>query len=169
MGTAKVTFDLRRGVITVEGTGEDLGKLFDAARAAAPSFKEIRVVSSDVGDGPPSPAEEPGQPDRQTRQERVPAMRDFARRLAMDNASERIALLAYHAREYGGRPYFSAKEMNDWFGLCGFKKPSQMPVALHDARRKYGYVENKGRDQWVLTTGGEHVVLEALEKAKPEA
>ena len=104
MSTAKVTFDLRRGVITVEGSGDDLGKLFDAARSVAPSFKEIRVVASYSGPERIAPAEPSGQEERQQlRHERAPSMRDFARRVATDNTSERIALLAYHAREHGGR------------------------------------------------------------------
>lgn len=171
MSSTRVTFDLSRGVITLEGSAADLGKLFEAVQGAAPSFKEIRIVNAAVSresadvDTPPASGEPTVRPST-----RSPAMRDFARRFSLDNTYERIALLAYHARTYGARPTFSAKEMGDWFGLCGFKKPLQMPVALNDARRRYGYVENRGRDQWSLATGGENRVLEIIdEEDKREA
>jgi hypothetical protein len=162
MSNARVTFDLRRGIILVEGPSNDLTKLFDAARAAAPALKHISIVTSDaIADM--SSASEPIEPQPSGSSHRPPAMRDFARKLAFENTSQRIAALAYYSNKYDRKVSFTVKDMNDWFGLCGFKKPSQMPVALSDARRKYGYVESKGRDQWTLATAGENLVLELIE------
>jgi hypothetical protein len=146
-------------MIVVEGPGDDLAKLFDNVRAAAPTLKEIRVITSDavgVADGGGSNRDE-------EKAGRRTSLREFARRFSLENTSERLAVIAYHAVKEAGKPTFSVKEMNDWFGLCGFKKPIQMPVALSDAKRKYGYLENKGRDQWTLATGGENLVLSLLE------
>ncbi len=154
MGDAKVIFDLRRGVISVEGNTADLGKLFEAVRAAAPSFKEIRIVS---GEGSNRAAQS------STSGERPSSMHDFARRFSFNNTYERIAALAYYALKYQAKAQFSAKDMINWFTLCGFKQPSQMPVALSDAKRKYEYIENKGRGQWVLAVDGENLVREMAE------
>jgi hypothetical protein len=163
MNDARVTFDLRRGTILVEGPTDALTKLFDAVRAAAPTLKHISIVTNDaVAATPPihEPHEQQPSPGVNSR---PPAMRDFARSFTFENTYQRIAVLAYYSAKYDRKPSFTVKDMNDWFGLCGFKKPSQMPVALSDARRKYGYVESKGRDQWIIATGGENLVLELTE------
>jgi hypothetical protein len=161
MSDARVTFDLRRGTILVEGPADDLTKLFDAVRAAAPTLKQINIVTNDAATSTDVPVHE--RAEQPSANHRPPAMRDYARRLPLENTSQRIAVLAYYAAKYDRKPSFTVKEMNDWFGLCGFKKPTQMPVALSDAKRKYGYVESKGRDQWTITTGGENLVLELTE------
>jgi hypothetical protein len=158
MGDTRVTFDIRQGLITVEGPAADLNALFETVRAAAPSLKEIRVIASNGGS-----LQESGSVSGEPRSERKPSLRDFARKFSLENTSQRIAVLAYHAVRIDGKGTFTVKEMNDWFGLCGFKKPTQMPVALQDAKRKYGYVETKGRDQWTIATGGENLVLELVE------
>lgn len=166
MTDARVTFDLRRGTILVEGPADDLTKLFDAVRAAAPALKQISIVTNDAitpPDVPPHDRVDQPQNQSPNQNHRPPAMREFARRFPFENTYQRIAVLAYYAAKYDRKASFSVKEMNDWFGLCGFKKPTQMPVALSDAKRKYGYVESKGRDQWTITTGGENLVLELTE------
>ncbi len=163
MSDARVTFDFRRGTIAVEGPTDDLTKLFEAARAAAPALKHIKIVTNDAV-ATTSPAHERvEQLPIVGANNRPPAMRDFARSFTFENTYQRIAVLAFYSAKYDQRPSFTVKDMNDWFGLCGFKKPSQMPVALSDARRKYGYVESKGRDQWTIATGGENLVLELTE------
>jgi hypothetical protein len=161
MSDARVTFDFRRGTILVEGPADDLTKLFDAVRAAAPTLKQINIVTNDTVGSVDVPMHEPVEP--RTSSQRPPSMRDFARRFPFENIPQRIAVLAYYSAKYDQRPSFSVKEMSDWFGLCGFKKPTQMPVAMSDAKRKYGYVESKGRDQWTISTGGENLVLEMTE------
>lgn len=162
MADTRITFDVRKGVIVIEGPGDELGKLIENVRALAPSLKEIRIVSSDGGGGGGEKGER-GESMEEIRPKRKSSLRDFARRFSLENTYERIAVIAHHVIKEDGKPSFTAKEMNDWFGLCGFKKPTQMPVALSDARRKYGYVENKGRDQWTIATGGENLVLELVE------
>lgn len=165
MSEARVTFDLRRGTILVEGPTDDLTRLFDAVRAAAPALKHINIVTNNAVAVTELPMPEPVEHHVGSSgpNQRPPAMRDFARRFTFENTYQRIAVLAYFSTKYDRRPTFTVKDMNDWFGLCGFKKPSQMPVALSDARRKYGYVESKGRDQWTIATGGENLVLELTE------
>src|SRR5262245_58603229 len=155
MHGARVTFDLRRGMIVVEGPTDDLTKLFEAVRAAAPALKQINIVANDAIATPalttPDRVEQLGS----SQNHRAPAMRDFARRFTFENAAQRIAVLAHYAAKYDHKPSFTVRYMSDWFSLCGFKPPTQMPFALSDARRKYGYVENKGRDQWTISTVGE--------------
>lgn len=163
MSNARVTFDLRRGTILVEGPPDDLTKLFDAVRAAAPALKHINIVTTGADVAVTSVHESVDQQPGPAGNHRPPSMRDFARRFAFENTAQRIAVLAFYAMKYDRKPSFTVKDMNDWFGLCGFKKPSQMPVALSDARRKYGYVESRGRDQWTIATGGENIVLEFIE------
>ena len=134
-------------------------KLFDNVRAVAPSLKEIRIVTSDSSGGSESPAHRDGE----TKPGRRSSLRDFARRFSLANTSQRLAVIAYHAVKEADKATFSVKEVIDWFGLCGFKKPISMAVALSDARRKYGYLDSKGRDQWTIATGGENFVLSLLE------
>src|SRR5438477_12655061 len=129
MGDARVTFDLRRGAILVEGPTDDLAKLFEAVRAAAPALKQINIVANDgapISDIPTHDRVEqvPSQ------NHRPPSMREFARSFSFKNTAQQIAVLAHYAEKYDRKSSFSVKEMNDWFGLCGFKKPTQMPVAL---------------------------------------
>jgi hypothetical protein len=161
-----VTFDLKRGTVTIEGPAEDLGRLFDAVRAAAPALRQISIVTTGAvethDDGPATV-----DASAEGASARVPSMRDFARQFFFENTSDRIAVLAYYSSKYNRKTTFSVREMNDWFGLCGFKKPKQMPIAMSDARRKYGYVESKGRDQWALATTGENRVLDLIESTSP--
>lgn len=54
-------------------------------------------------------------------------------------------------------------ESCDWFGLCGFKMPRDMNVALSSAKLQYRFVELTGRQTWTISTAGENRVLELLE------
>ncbi|HQU46417.1 MAG TPA: hypothetical protein PK867_26660, partial [Pirellulales bacterium] len=63
------------------------------------------------------------------------------------------------------RPSFSPKELDGWFTMCGFQKPSQMPVALFDTKRKYGYADNIGRGMWRISTQGENLITAKLNEA----
>lgn len=162
MSSARVTFDLRRGTILVEGSADDLTKLFEAARAVAPALKEIHIMT----DG--TPAAGHAAPSKRTDDvprappQRAPTLREFAQRFADENLSCRIAALAYYSTEYARKPSFSAREMLAWFEQCGFTKPAQMAVAMSDARRKYHYVESRGRDRWTLAPQGREQVLAIL-------
>ncbi len=40
-----------------------------------------------------------------------------------------------------------------------------MPVALFDAKRKYGYADNIGRAMWRISTQGENMIAAKLEEA----
>lgn len=158
----KVTFDPRTGRISVEGESKDLIAVLEAAKGVAPHFKHMSI-------GPASAAGEVEEPTNSGlggggSTSRKPAMRDFGRSLVLNNTYERIAALAYYAIKTEGRTSFSPKEMDDWFGLCGFKKPGNMRVALADAKAKYGYVTSKGYAQWTIATGGENLVMEKNEE-----
>jgi hypothetical protein len=90
-------------------------------------------------------------------------MRQFARALSLNNAPERIAAIAYYVNKIEGRHSFAPKDMDGWFTMCGFQKPSQMPVALFDAKRKYGYIDNIGRAMWRISTQGENLIAKKKE------
>ncbi len=160
----KVTFDFANSQIVVEGEQGDLLKIAEQAKALAPTLSEIRILTQKIQSAPAKGdvtlESVPGQVSRQ------PSIREFGRSLNLSNTYERIAALAYHANKIQGRASFSVKEVSDWFGLCGFQKPAQMPTALADAKRRYGYVENKGRDQWCITTGGENIIIGLLESQR---
>jgi hypothetical protein len=55
--------------------------------------------------------------------------------------------------------------MDGWFTMCGFQKPAQMPVALFDAKRKYGYTENTGRGMWRISNQGENLMIAKVEES----
>lgn len=163
--TPRIIFDLVRGTVNIEGVEAQLLNIVQELRKLAPKM-EIRILTgaaSGVGGSQDTP-HEPGH--GTSIGERKPAIREFARSLPTTNTYERIAALAYHATKIDKRAAFSPKEMEDWFSLCGFKKPSNMRVALADGKRKYGYVVNRGRGQWTLATGGENIIMEMLEKKR---
>ncbi len=89
-------------------------------------------------------------------------MKEFARAFATENTTARIAILAYYAETYGHKATFSVEEMSAWFDACEFKRPAQMAVSVTDARRKYGFIESKGRGHWTLTRAGERVARDLL-------
>ncbi len=161
--SVKITFDTKAGQIIIEGKEGDLIKVAQEARSLAPHIAEIRIINEQV---PLKPSEITGNPASHSiisDQERG-SMRQFAKSLSLSNTYERIAAIAYYAIKVQNKPYFSVKEMGDWFGLCGFQKPAVMPVAMSDAKRKYGYVESRGRDQWVISTAGENRIMELKER-----
>lgn len=92
-------------------------------------------------------------------------LRQFARSLSLSNAPERIAAIAYYINKIEGRPSFSPKEMDGWFTMCGFQKPSQMAVALFDSKRKYGFTENIGHGMWRISNQGENQIIAKIEES----
>jgi hypothetical protein len=90
-------------------------------------------------------------------------LRQFVRALTLNNTAERVAAIAYYVNKVEGRPSFSPKEMDGWFTMCGFQKPSQMSVALFDTKRKYGYADNAGRALWKISNQGENLIIAKLE------
>ncbi len=166
----KITFDFAKQQISLEGDEGHLLDVLAQVRQLAPMLPRIEItsilpsgVSSGVetcgmgnengakgianGNGPASPGH---------------TVRQFVRAIQLNNVSERIAAVAYFMKNNEGRQSFSPKEMNEWFGFCGFQKPAQMPVAVFDAKRKHGYTESAGHGQWKLSTNGENLVIGKL-------
>ncbi len=160
----KITFDFATQKIVIEGEEGDLLKLAQAAKEVAPKFSEISIISQSVA---ATPAPIPAAAVQQEGNKRIPGVREFARALPLNTNYEKIAALVYHATKIQNKPSVALKELGDWFGLCGFPKPKLMPVAVSDAKRKYDYVASKARDQWVLTTTGENLILGMLERQRP--
>jgi hypothetical protein len=159
----KVVFDLRSGRILLEGDGPDLIKVLEAARSVAPHVTQIQITAEtiDLAESGVSqePVGRPASPDT-TKQ----TMRQFARSLSLDNVAERVAALAYYAYRVEGKQSFSPKEMDGWFTMCGFQKPTQMPVALFDTKRKYGYADNLSRGNWRISNQGENLIIRKIEE-----
>jgi len=86
--------------------------------------------------------------------------------LSLSNSAERIAAVGYYANKIEGKQSFAPKEIDGWFTMCGFQKPAQMAVAIYDAKRKYGYVENIGRGMWRISNQGENLIIGKIEDAQ---
>ena len=153
----KVTFDFKAGQILVEGAEGDLIKIAQEAKSLAPLLSEIRIITEQVHAKVPESHDASLNSNLESNKR---SMREFAKSLSLSNTYERIAALAYYAIKVENKPSFTVKEISNWFGLCGFKKPAVMPVALSDTKRKYGYIDSKGRDQWIISTSGENLILE---------
>ncbi len=164
----KVVFDISAGRVAIEGDAPELLKVLETARNLAPNISQIQIITSHV-----TAREMAALPVTESRDSQGDAkllvdpskmtLRQFARELSLNNASERIATIAYYVNKIEGKQSFSPKEMDGWFTMCGFQKPSQMPVALFDAQRKYGYVENVARGSWKISTQGENLIARRLE------
>lgn len=161
----KVLFDLSSGRIAIEGDGPELLKILQAARELAPLVTQIQITSN-MTESVATNSEDAQRPTSTNSLGNGASnmtMRQFARSLALDNASERIAALAYYAK-LEGKPSFSPKEMDGWFTMCGFQKPSQMPMALFDTKRKYGYAESVSRGSWRVSNQGENLIIRKIEE-----
>jgi hypothetical protein len=156
MNTTKITFDFGKQQLAIEGAEQALLDIIKALKELAPKFQEIRIVGASAVNSQVSVVK-PSTEGKST-------LRDFVRALPLSSISEKIAGIAYYAIKIEGRQSFSSREMGDWFGLCGFQKPSVMSVAFSDAKRKYRFIDSKGRDQWTVTTDGENKILEKLEQ-----
>ena len=150
----RIEFDLTRSQVSIEGDGPELIAVLEAVRHVAPKLSEIRITTGACHDPPESHNGTAG-----ARRTSNQTMRDFARGLDLSSNSERIAAIAYYATKLEQRESFSAKDMGDWFTICGFQKPTQMPVALFDAKRKYGFLEKAGHGRWRISTQGENMVI----------
>jgi hypothetical protein len=162
----KVVFDLTAGRLAIEGDGPELLKVIEAARLLSPSIQQIQIVTSSgskdgTNDESGSTQETSGQP---SSPRAAKTLRQFARSLSVDNAAERIAAIAYYVNKIEGKQSFSPKEMDGWFTMCGFQKPSQIGMALFDTKRKYGYADNVGRGMWRISNQGENLILAKLEE-----
>ncbi len=115
----KVVIDVASGRLAIEGDGPELLKVLEAARALAPSVKQIQIITSmettsnEGAEG--SGKVESGSPPHS----QVPkTLRSFARSLSLNNAPERIAAIAYYINKIEGRHSFSPKELDGWFTMC---------------------------------------------------
>ncbi len=164
----KVIIDISQGKLAIEGDGPDLIKVLEAARALAPSVHQIQIVTSG-----PAVRNQPANGGEVVSATLPPAgnktLRQFVRALALNNTAERIAAIGYYINKIEGRPGFSPKEMDGWFTMCGFQKPSQMPVALFDTKRKYGYADSVSRGTWRISNQGENLIIAKLEENTPSA
>jgi hypothetical protein len=163
----KVVIDLTAGRLAIEGDGPELLQVIEAARSLVPSISQIQIVMSE--EPKPQGKSDPNQPEN-PRPMAVPprsmTLRQFARSLSLNNAPERVAAIAYYVNKVEQKPSFSPKEMDGWFTMCGFAKPSQMAVALFDTKRKYGYAENFGRGMWRVSNQGENLIVRKIEESQ---
>ena len=162
----KVIFDLSAQQIVIEGDGVDLLKVIQAARDIAPNLPKIQI--SMKHDSAPKSHREVTPATNFNNGHAGQTMKQFVKALKLDNAAERITAIAYYVKRWEGKDVFSPKEMGEWFTICGFQKPSQMPVAIFDSKRKYGYLESGGHSKWRLTTNGENLVVSKLNQSEDE-
>lgn len=163
----KVTFDFARKRIGIEGDGPELVSLLQLVRDIAPKLTGINIVAGEIGEPDPEPpGERNGGRSAKEAGQGFQTLREFARSLTPTNLAERIAVIGYYVAKHDGKNTFSPKEMANWFAMCGFEKPSQMSVAIFDARRKYGYLDSAGHGEWRLTTQGENLVIRKQEESQ---
>lgn len=167
----KVVFDVAAGRLAIEGDAPELIRVLEAARDLAPNVQQIQIVTSPNDQNrtslhPPSAARDSENNQDSGQITSSMTLRQFARSLSLSNAPERIAAIAYYVNKIEGRHSFAPKEMDGWFTMCGFQKPSQMPVALFDTKRKYGYAENIGRGMWRISNQGENLIIGKIEDGK---
>lgn len=162
----KITLDFVRSHATIDGDGPEVLSLFQAIREVLPQLTEIKIVTGSA-DRQNGGADDDNRGDDQQNQRRTGkmSMREFARALRVTSLSERIAAIAAYVERVEGKGFFSPKEMSDWFTICGFEKPSQMGVALFDAKRKNGTLEKGGHGVWKLSTAGENLVTRKMEES----
>ncbi len=156
----RVTFDFFKRNISIEGDAPELVQVLTLAKDIAPKLPEITILTSgDVKDPHKPDAAKPA-----SNHDRQLPMREWARRLNLANHVERVTALGYFATKIEGKESFSPKEMSTWYNHCGFQKPTQMAVAVFDAKKKYGYLESVGHGQCRLTTSGENLIIGKLEE-----
>lgn len=164
----KVSFDLARNQVTIEGDGPDLMSLLQLVRDVAPKVSEIRLVTTPANAAMPPAGASPagngasGSAEGEKSPQGGPTMREFARSMAPANLSEKIVAIGAYLERFESRSSFSPKEISDYFRICGFEKPAQMAVALFDARRKYGFLEKAGYGLWKLSTAGQNLAARRL-------
>jgi len=167
----KVVFDISAGRLAIEGDGPELLKVLEAARELAPNVTQIQIVTSGAEQEPASPShvQEPRELENGSKPEQAPSLgtlRQFVRSLTLGNSAERIAAIAYYVNKIEGKHSFAPKDVDGWFTMCGFQKPTQMSVALFDSKRKYGYTENIGRAMWRISIQGENLILAKVEESR---
>jgi hypothetical protein len=160
-----VSFNFATSSVSIEGDGAELVQVLQLVREIAPNLPNISIVAqaatgpkpAPVGNGQSAGNAEIGTGGNQT-------MRQFVRKLNLTNQSERIAAIAYYQSRHAAIPTFSPKEMGEWFLQCGMQRPQQMPVAVFDAKKKYGFLESAGHGSWKISTQGENLIVGKLEE-----
>jgi hypothetical protein len=164
----KIIYELQTNKLVIEGEEGDLVGLLKMVQELIPSIGTVSIVRpSLIQSGLASLAIPQVIGAEMSAPVRDLGVREFARRFQVDTAFDRIAVIAYYANKIKLSPTFTVKEMNDWFGLCGFAKPKNMAVAFSDTKRKKEFIDSKGRDQWCITTIGENFVMDLLESLPP--
>lgn len=166
----KVVFDFAAEQIVIEGDRQECIDVLQIAKDLAPNLTSIRIETARPradGESPSGVAKSVASASNGSGRGGQ-TLRQFVRRLTLNNAAERIAAIACYVKNQEERDTFSPKEMESWFTFAGLQKPSQMPVAIFDTKRKYGYVESAGHAKWKLTTQGENLVTGKLNQMEPE-
>jgi hypothetical protein len=156
----QISFDFSQQKITIEGDELELVEVLKLAREIAPKLPTINIVSVT---SPASPA--PPKPPSNGDNNKLKTMRQFVRSIELSNISERICAIAYYQKVIASpsRPTLSPKEMGDLFVQCGLQQPGNMPVAMFDAKRKYGFMESASHGQWRISTQGENLIIGRME------
>jgi hypothetical protein len=160
----QITFDFPKQQINIEGQELELVELLKLVREIAPKIPSINIVTQ-TSKTPPAAITSNGDQPRDENNGGRQTMRQFVRSIDLGNISERIAAIGYYLKTHANRPCVSPKEMGDLFVQCGFQKPTQMAVAVFDAKRKYGFMESAGHGLWRISTQGENLIMGKLENA----
>jgi hypothetical protein len=164
----KVLFDFSAGQIGIEGDGPELVQLLQLVHEIAPKLPAINILTTPpkAGNGQTNGAGKHSLIADHPAPANGTTMRQFVRSLSLGSVAERITAIAYYQKHHGQRDSVSPKEMADWFTHCGLQKPSQMPVAMFEAKKRCGYMENASHGLWKISTQGENFVTGKLEEAK---
>ena len=176
----KVVFDLAAGRIGIEGDGPELVSLLQLVRDIAPKIPNIHFSTIAGEHQPQTPvklkpptdagsAGGEGAAGSSTGLVSGLTLRQFVKSIPLTTASERITAIAYYFKTHEAKNSFSPKEMDNWFTMCGFPKPAQMPTAVFDTKRKSGYLENAGHGQWKLSNQGENLISGKMNEAENAA
>jgi len=162
----KIIFNLATQTISIEGDGPDLVSVLEAARGIAPHISTIQISTAHGTEPKCAQDRNEGRENGGNAISATTTLRQFVRSVPLLNTAERIAGVAYYMKDRESRDTFSPKEMDNWFTIAGLQKPSQMPVGLFDARKRYGYVESAGHGKWRVTSQGENLVVGRLNVAE---
>ena len=163
----QVAFDFASQRITVDGDGPELVSLFTLIRDIAPKMPSITFTATGVF--PPATVQTSAlgngaSPLKSITNGAPPTLREFVKSLSLGSMAEKVTAVAYYQAAHLNRPTFSPKEMGDWFTQAGIEKPNQMAVAVFDAKKRNGYVENAGHGVWRIATQGENFIIRKLQQ-----
>lgn len=161
MGKARVTVNLKTGMVVVEGERDEvLGVVAEVNKL--PFIKEVQMVFGAPGSGGKDAG---GGSDNGGGSK--PGIKEFATRKTNPTTNpERVAVLGYYAQQIEGRASFSTKEIGQWFLQCGMTKPQNMTVVITDSMRRNNYVRKVSHGQWALTVDGENCVTRLMQLAE---